>query len=204
MAFWKSEDEKKEEMEEVKRQVEGEDTKLPEPPKPSKPEPEPSNEGLPDTEEEIEEPSLRTERGEPPEEPEPEPSQQETKKEDLPDLTRKPPQQGSGEDFAPLFVKIDKYKEVLQNLEEIRGSLDELKQLFELMNEVDEIKRRGMKELKEGMSGLAGTLVSMDDKFIRPEGTEEVISEPGSQTSKTVKDLQEDLRELRDSLKRIE
>ncbi|MFP4116282.1 MAG: hypothetical protein ACLFTQ_03735 [Candidatus Aenigmatarchaeota archaeon] len=195
MAFWKSEDDKKEEMEEVKRQVEGRDTRLPEPPKPSPPEAS-GEEKLPEAGEEVEEPSVRTER----EEGLPE----EEIREDLPDVTRKPPSQETGEDFAPLFVKIDKYKKVLQNLEQVRSSLDDLSQLFELMNQVDEVKRKGMKELRHGMSGLTDTLISMDEKFIRPEGAEEVITEPETGTSKTVRELQSDLRQLRDKLERIE
>jgi len=199
MAFWKSEDDKKEEMEELKRQVEGKGTKLPEPPSPSASEsPELSEEEFSEMPEDIEEPSIAGDREEAP--------RQDTERKELPDVTRRPPQrkEGSSDDFAPLFVKIDKYNQVLQNLEEIRSSLDSLKELFELMNEVDEVKRRGMNELKKGMSDLANTLVSMDEKFIRPEGTDEVITEPETQASKTVSDLQKDLRDLRDSLERIE
>ncbi|MFP4116558.1 MAG: hypothetical protein ACLFQ8_00685 [Candidatus Aenigmatarchaeota archaeon] len=207
MAFWKSDDEKKREIEEVKRQVEGEgrgETRLPEPPRPEICEEEteeaPIDEGpVPPGEESVEfegtgemmgEPSVRIrEDGD--------------RREEMPDITRKPPQ-GKDDDFAPLFVKIDKYNEVLQDLESVRSSLADLKQLFELMNEVDNIKRRGMKELREGMANLANTLVSMDEKFIRPEGSEEIISEPESGVSKTVQDLQGELRNIRDSLDRME
>ncbi len=197
MAFWKSDDDKKREMEEVKRQVEGGRTGLPEPPEPPVPEEPSGREGSDEqrTEEsmEMEEPSLRVEEDERYEEGPPVTR----------DVTREPPRQDSGEDFAPLFVKIDKYRQILQDLERIRGSLDDLKNLFELMGKVDETKRKGMDSLRDEIAGLADTLVSMDEKFIRPEGTGEIVSEPETGVSKTVKDLKNDLRNIRDSLDRL-
>jgi len=211
MAFWKSDDEKRREIEEVKKQVEGkagEGTRLPEPPKPSStetssPEPPAPQGGEPEEElppeppqeteepiDELEEPSLRL-------------REDSGQGSEIP-VTKGPVRDTGDEEFAPLFVKIDKYREVLQDLESVRSSLNDLKQLFELMNEVDNIKRKGMKELREGISDLTGTLVSMDEKFIRPEGTEEITGESTSGVSKTVGELQNQLREIRDSLERIE
>lgn len=209
MAFWKSDDEKKREIEEVKKQVEGEDrgeTRLPEPPKPSVAEEGPKEGIREDTMEEVSEPPKQspTEPSKEMEEPSVRIEEDASRmKEEVPSVTRKP-QKGGEDEFAPLFVKIDKYQKVLQDLETVRSSLDDLKQLFDLMNEVDNIKRTGMKELRKGMAHLADTLVSMDEKFIRPEGSDEIVSESKSGVSKTVQDLQGELREIRDSLDRIE
>lgn len=198
MAFWNSnEDEKKkEEMEELKRRVEGKETKLPEPPKlPEAGEPVEESEGSEEEVPTFEEPTLPT-SSEQPEAPEME--------EELP-TARKVPGPKGDEDFAPLFVKIDKYKQVLQNLEEVKNTLQDLRDLFALMNEVDEIKREGMKELRGGISELADTLISMDEKFIRPEGTEDMLEEqPSSGVSKTVQKLQDDLRGVRQEIDRLE
>lgn len=222
MAFWKSDDEKKKEMEEVKRQVEGREkgpeTGLPEPPEPPAPDepiggpeeerpPEPRNREPADTEE----PSLRIRESREPSKP-PEPTQETgvreapkvSKREPTkpPEVTRKPPENYDG-DFAPLFVKIDKYDKILEDLEEVKAFLGDLKELFELMNQLDEVKRKGMDQLKEGISGLTDTLISMDDKFIRPEGKEKAKSTSERDFSETVTGLQKDLRDLRDSLDRV-
>ncbi len=213
MAFWKSDDKKKEEIEEVKRQVESRsnepDTRLPEPPKPPIPEEEAPDQdpGISETriDRELEEPSIRMREEEPEPELRREESSQRRRREELPEVTRRPPARGSEEgEFAPLFVKIDKYEEILQDLEIVRGSLEDLKMLIELMNELDQVKRSGMSELTRGISGLADTLVNMDSKFIRPEGTEEAVREPESEVGRNVRELEESLRSIRDELERLE
>lgn len=186
MAFWSKgkDDKKEEEMEEIKRQVGGKKTKLPEPPKPSR-----------DTDSEEEVSKMPTTQ-------EPEPGETKESEPAIPTTTapKTPP---TDEDFAPLFVKIDKYKQVLQNLEEIKNTLNDLKELFTLMNHLDDVKGQGMDSLKQGISELADTLLSMDEKFIRPEGTEEVIQEPKSEVSKTVQELRKELKGVRDDLERL-
>ncbi len=222
MAFWKSEDEKKREIEEVKKQVQGkrerrepsrpergqeQGTRLPTPPQPPAADKK-ANMDLPDSPEDFEEPSVRIEEDKkPPQKPEPKEKPPEVKRkppEREPEIKRKPPEKEPEGDSAPLFVKIDRYERVLQDLEEVKGSLDDLRNLFDLMDEVDSIKRRGMEELRSGIAQLADTLVSMDGKFIRPEGVGESVDEPESRVSKTVRELHEDLKEIRNSLGRIE
>ena len=210
MAFWKSDDEKRREIEELKKQVEGRDsaTGLPEPPKPPEPPAEKPLQGPePRSDVEFEEPSIRIKQ-QPRRETRHEPAEtrgpvEEDVAEDIQEAVKDVPHEGPEDDSAPLFVKIDKYRDVIQDLEMIRGSLDDLTRLFELMNEVDHIKRKGMDQLRNGLAELTDTLVSMDEKFIRPEGTGEIVSEPETGVSKTVKDLKNDLRNIRDSLDRL-
>lgn len=196
MAFWESskKDKRREDMEEVKRQVEGRKTRLPEPPKPPKLTPE---RGM-----DTEEPTVQME--EPmPEGPEPPQQPQEAQRSE-PQRPQARPPEGTGDDFTPLFVKIDKYRQILQNLEEIKNTLKDLRDLFALMSEVDEIKREGMKNLREGISGLADTLISMDEKFIRPVGSEDFLEEPRSRVSGSVRDLKDELQDIRREFGRIE
>lgn len=201
MAFWESGEEKKEEeMEEVKREVEGRKTKLPEPPEPPIPEESPER-----ASESIEEPSLEAPAPTPETEGEGKAVKTPTPEERAPSAAGGPerPPKGGGE-FAPLFVKIDKYRQVLQNMEEVKNTLEDLRDLFTLMSEIDEVKRSGMKELREGISGLADTLLSMDEKFIRPKGTEKMIEEPTSETGKTVQKLRGELKDVKKELDRLE
>lgn len=216
MAFWKSDDEeKKEEMEEVKKRVEGRETKLPKPPEPPSPPQEEEEVEIKETPE-RETPSF--EENTPSTEPAPSQQSRDTRTQtgnkgsqaEAPKLetTRRPPQRRRGgegdEDFAPLFVKIDQYRQVLQNLEEVKNTLQSLRDLFSLMQELDQIKSQGMKELRQGISNLAQTLISMDEKFIRPAGTEEMIKEPESGVSETVQQLQNELKSVRQELDRME
>lgn len=217
MAFWESDGEKKrKEMEEVKKQVEGRETKLPEPPAPAetrKTEEAPPRE-TPETgggEEGIEEPSLEAPTTAPkPPQPEKEGEGESTGRERRKEVeesslptTRRPEETAEEEESAPLFVKIDKYRQVIQNLEQIKNSLKDLRDLFALMDEIDGIKREGMKELRDGISSLADGLISMDEKFIRPRGAREFRKEGPSERSRTVQELQDELKDVRRELNRL-
>lgn len=206
MAFWESskKGKRKEDIEEVKKQVEGRKTRLPEPPKPPT--------LTPERETDTEEPTVQMEKPEPrgpepPEKPQQPQQPQQAQRSELPTTKgpitgRRQPDVG-GDNFTPLFVKIDKYRQILQNLEEIKNTLKDLRDLFALMSEVDEIKREGMKSLREGISGLTDTLISMDEKFIRPEGSEDFIDEPRSRVSGNVRNLKDELQDIKREFSRL-
>lgn len=209
MAFWSSdeEDKKKEEMQEVKRKVEGSETGLPEPPEPApkeSPEAESSAELV--KEEMPPEPTaVEEEGGEELRPPSKERTEQVEEGLEEPSLRTEEVSKGEEEEeFAPLFVRIGKYRQILQNIEEVKNSLQDLRDLFALMNEVDQTKREGMKELRQGISQLADALISMDEKFIRPAGSEETLEEPKSEVSITVENLRDQLEDVRSELNRIE
>lgn len=233
MAFFSKgkddEERKKEEMEELKRQVEGNETRLPEPPQVNRETEDSENAGrVRDKRVELKgnvegaglkEPSITLRRESSADE---RPQKREEHKEESDNLEetrseRKEEHPGKidrdrgersrekDDDFAPLFVKIDRYKEVLQKLDKIKNSLSDLQELFSLMNHLDEIKREGMSNLRKGISSLTETLISMDEEFIRPEGTGDFeTTQSRSEISRTVGDLQGDLKEIKRSLDRLD
>lgn len=110
-------------------------------------------------------------------------------------------------EFAPLFVKIDRYEEVINKLGGIKKSLFSLKDLLELMTQVDDIKREGMSMLKKSLSSLTDTLISLDEEFVRPEGAEKLVREtktPEDSMRTYILDLQSELKGLRKELGKIE
>lgn len=202
MAFWKKEDsERKKDMEKLKKQVQStsEDrasdekkTKLPEPPSKEKPqvsrnskdskkiEPKTDSSDLPEPPEKVPEEDLFEEMKEPAQ----------------PEM----PQKESG---APLFVRVENYRDILGTMEEIKNMIGDLKELFSLMSSVDEVKRDGMDGLKKGISDLADALIAMDSEFVRPEDMEGDSRETSSEVSETMKDLQSELESIRGELNEL-
>jgi len=176
MAFWKKSDEKKEEIQRLKEQVESR-KELPKPPE------------LP--------PQFRKE----PEPETPAPAPREIQRE-APVYEERPKPS-----FAPLFVKIERYREVLDRLEEIKGSMNSLKELIELLVQVDDIRREGMGMLKEAVGKLMDTIIALDEEFVRPEGAEgEIIRQPTAESAvkSYVSDLQAELKQLRKELSKLD
>lgn len=107
---------------------------------------------------------------------------------------------------APLFIKIDRYREVIQQLEEIRKTLGTIKNLLNLLANVDELKGETMNTFKDAISEVTDSLISLDEQFIRPEGVEEIVPEPETQTEveSYMTDLRSELKDLRKKLNKIE
>ncbi|MFB6076133.1 MAG: hypothetical protein ABEK17_03225 [Candidatus Aenigmatarchaeota archaeon] len=107
---------------------------------------------------------------------------------------------------APLFIKIDRYKEVLEQLGEIRKTLKSLKKLLNLLVNIDDLKGNTMSTFKDAIGDVTDSLISLDEQFIRPEGADEII--PEEETKSEVEDYMTDLRselsELRRELDKIE
>ncbi|MFB6088179.1 MAG: hypothetical protein ABEK36_00185 [Candidatus Aenigmatarchaeota archaeon] len=107
---------------------------------------------------------------------------------------------------APLFIKIDRYKEVLEQLGEIRKTLKSLKKLLNLLVNIDDLKGNTMNTFKEAIADVTDSLISLDEQFIRPEGADEIIpeEETKNEVENYMTDLRSELSELRRELDKIE
>lgn len=116
----------------------------------------------------------------------------------------RPPHEGK--EFAPLFVKIDRYEDVLKRLGEIRTLLDRISKLLSLLKDIDSIKMETMDAFKDSISEITDSLIALDEEFVRPEGVKEFIPEPESRpkVESYISDLQSELKSLRSELTSIE
>jgi len=182
MAFWKKNNERrKRELEGIKSMVEG---RQPLPP------PLPTEDIEP-----IEEPEEPTIQPETPPTPPPAP------RFSLPEKIEAP------EPSAPLFIKIEKYEDVLEKLQELKKSLQTLTRLMSFHAEVDELKTDIFTRIKNNVSQITDILISMDEIFVRPERPD--ITEPKKKgeeegIEEQILDLGEELRHLKRDLSQIE
>lgn len=108
-------------------------------------------------------------------------------------------------EFAPLFVKIDRYKEILEKLEQIKVSLHSLTDVMVLLNEVEHIRESTVKALRQGVTDLTDALIALDGEFVRPEEAEISVRKSRERTrvEQYVGDLQSELSNLKKELARI-
>lgn len=112
-------------------------------------------------------------------------------------VEEKPPVKGA----APLFVKIDRYNEILKNLEEIRGMLKSFTSAVALITEIDKIKSDAVDALRKTMTKITDSLISMDEQFIRPEPMRgEIVAKPPTEVESHLAELQAELKHLRKEL----
>lgn len=183
MAFWKKNERRKRELEGIKNMVEG---KQPLPPPPLVEETLEEPEEIEEIDKEV--PILE----EPP------------KTRPLPKVSFKEEEpQGPA---APLFIKIDKYEDVLYRLKDLKNSLQTLTRLISFHSEVEELKADIFSRIKDSVSNLTDILIAMDDIFVKPERPDLTSKEEkeDKDVEEQILDLGEELRHLKRELSKIE
>lgn len=72
--------------------------------------------------------------------------------------------------FAPLFIKIDRYQEILNSIENLKSILLGVRDLLNLMQQLDRIKIESETLLNKNIQEVILIISNMDKEFIRPKG----------------------------------
>ena len=79
--------------------------------------------------------------------------------------------------FAPLFVAIDRYRNILKALGEIKTTLALMKNAFVMLNEIDKIEDENMNLIASTLDKIEKKMIALDAEFLRPYGFEDEMSE---------------------------
>lgn len=106
--------------------------------------------------------------------------------------------------FAPLFVKLDRYKTILDSLAELKTTIAAIKNAFVSLIELENLKRENLKIIQNAIGKVEKKLVSLDSEFLRPSGYEEVHSEFYSiDLEPSIADLKSQIEKLKSELESI-
>ncbi len=106
--------------------------------------------------------------------------------------------------FAPLFVKIDRYQEVLKTIEDLKSMLLNARDILSVMQQLDKVKMESESLLQKNIQEVVKSIAALDNEFVRPKGLgmEETIT-PSFRTEKVesyVGELERELQHLRSQL----
>lgn len=107
------------------------------------------------------------------------------------------------ESFAPIFVKVDKYEEIVQNLQEIKALLRDMKGIFPLLVEIDEVKKSTIELMRVTMQNIEKDIVRLGADFLKP-GFMDIAVKPVETThiSDSLSVLQSQLSSLKSELEK--
>ena len=111
----------------------------------------------------------------------------------------KPIQKISGS--APLFVKIDKYREVLESIQEIKIFISGIKQMFNIMQEIESTKKETDKIMKATTQRLERCVLGIDSILLKPKGADQEIMQKGEAEVSYVKESLTELKKQLSSIK---
>jgi archaellum component FlaC len=116
-----------------------------------------------------------------------------------PEMQKKP-------SFAPLFVKIDKYRSILNSINEIKTPLIMIKNTFMIQKEIEGLRDENKKMLELAISKLDKKIITLDSEFLRPTGFEEEFPSQMYESGGiegVVDDLKKQIEGLKSELKTI-
>lgn len=105
---------------------------------------------------------------------------------------------------APLFVKVEKYRDLLSLIQEMKVFISGIKQLFGIIEELENLRVDSVKIMKATMQRLERRVVEIDSELLRPRGFETPEmqhSEPEiSNVEDSLTELQKEIAKLRGEL----
>ncbi|MEM7821626.1 MAG: hypothetical protein QXX38_02330 [Candidatus Aenigmatarchaeota archaeon] len=108
--------------------------------------------------------------------------------------------------FAPLFVKLERYKQILDMLAEIKTTISTIRTLISLLNEVDRVRKESFEVVGNAVEKLEKKLIALDSEFLRPKEFKEesTIETHGTEGLESViSNLKNEVDQLRAELENI-
>lgn len=107
-----------------------------------------------------------------------------------------PPPKAAQQGTAPLFVKVDKYYDILRSVQEIKTFLAGAKHLYNVLAEIENVRNDALKIMHGTLQKIEKNVTEVDSEFLRPNET--VF--PAEQKSVEVQHVESSLNELQEQL----
>ncbi len=105
---------------------------------------------------------------------------------------------------APLFVKVEKYREILSSVHEMKIFISGIRQLFDILNELEAVRSDTIKIMRATLQRLEKGVVEIDTELLRPRGlVAEARGEEASHIESSLSELQSQLGELKRELQEM-
>jgi len=121
-----------------------------------------------------------------------------------PEPTFQPIQDVKREISAPLFVKVEKYREIISSVQEMKIFISGVRQLFNILNELESVRSDTIKIMRATLQRLEKGVLEIDTELLRPRGlVAEARGEESAHIESSLEELQRNLAELRRELEEI-
>ena len=104
---------------------------------------------------------------------------------------------------APLFVKLDRYKQILNHLAQLKTSIVLLKNNLTVLNELEKLRDENLKLVQEALEKMEKRVLDLDSELLRPSGFREELlphMEEVASIEATIAELKSQIEQLRGSL----
>lgn len=127
--------------------------------------------------------------------------------EELPGLPERPsPSQAPRSRLAPpLFIKVEKYEDVIKNVQELRSYALSIRDALDALADIEKELRVGMEIAHKALDRLNAIISSLDSKLLRTEGINiEGEARSPKEVEGYIKNVYSQIERLKDELRAIE
>ena len=108
---------------------------------------------------------------------------------------------------APLFVKVDKYREILSGVQEMKIFISGTRQLFNVLHELETVRADAINIMRATIQRLEKSIVEIDAGLLRPRGVgmSDIVqgNAEAQHLEESLTDLQTQLAGLRKELQEL-
>ena len=80
-------------------------------------------------------------------------------------------------EFAPLFVRINKYNQILSTMNYLKTTINAVKSSISILKELDKLREENLKMVETAVNKVEQRLLTLDSSFMRPSGFVEDVGE---------------------------
>ncbi len=90
--------------------------------------------------------------------------------EEAPKISEKPPEAAKPGSAPPLFIKVDKYEDVIRNIQELRSYTLSLRDALDALADIEKEMKVGMELAHKSLDRVNAIISMLDSKLLRTEG----------------------------------
>jgi hypothetical protein len=108
---------------------------------------------------------------------------------------------------APIFVKLDKYRDILVSLGHLKATVVALKNSMEMLQELDEARMQTAEVMQKAMENIDNRIAALDQELVKPKGFREISRSPDydevENVEATIADLKGQIEQLRSEIEQV-
>ncbi len=104
---------------------------------------------------------------------------------------------------VPVFVRVDKYKEVLSHLQDLRSTINSLEGALEVRKSVHRINAESDEVIERALQRFSDSLSMFGKEFVAPEGHEERRGSADDAVGGTISQLGDEIEKLKTELDKM-
>ena len=108
--------------------------------------------------------------------------------------------------LAPLFIRIDRYKQILSNIQELKSTIKELRDLLAIRKEIHRMNFETDDKLEKALQKFSGSTSDFSREFVNLRGVKHFVKEPLKEevADGSISKLGEEIIKLKEELEELE